>query len=273
LSADLPLFKKIEFLMKKIISTLTILAGLLTALTAQAAEGVQTIPQVTNEWRGAVTPYIWATTIGGSVAYADTKLASVDYRARDIISNINFAAMLTLEAHHGRLGAMADMVFAKLNAQKSEVLGKPNLSSNTTVEQGIYTFAATYTIHNTKDTYLDGLAGVRVMNVVSRTNLTVTDSVYGSSNSNAKTSTTPIAGLKGRVRLGDSDYFIPFYIDIGGMGQDTEVTTQQMIGIGHAYEWGAATIGFKNFYNRQKSGGITTTQSMSGVVAGLSIKF
>jgi hypothetical protein len=46
-----------------------------------------------------------------------------------------------------------------------------------------------------------------------------------------------------------------------------------MIGIGHAYEWGAATIGFKNLYNRQKSGGITTTQSLSGVVAGLSIRF
>jgi|GEM_PF-621792 hypothetical protein len=262
-----------EFQMKKIISTLTILAGSLAALPVQAAEGVQTIPQVTNEWRGAVTPYIWATTIGGSVAYGDTKLASVDYRARDVISNINFAAMLTLEAHHGRLGAMADIVFAKLNAQKSEILGKPNLSSNTTVEQGIYTFAATYTIHNTKNTYLDGLAGVRVMNVVSRTDLKVADSVYGASNSNAKSSTAPIAGLKGRVRLGDSDYFIPFYIDVGGMAQDTQVTTQQMIGIGHAYEWGAATIGFKNLYNRQKSGGITTTQSLSGVVAGLSIRF
>lgn len=111
------------------------------------------------------------------------------------------------------------------------------------------------------------------MNVVSRTDLKVADSVYGASNSNAKSSTAPIAGLKGRVRLGDSDYFIPFYIDVGGMAQDTQVTTQQMIGIGHAYEWGVATIGFKNLYNRQKSSGITTTQSLSGVVAGLSIRF
>jgi hypothetical protein len=259
--------------MKKIISALTFLAGSLVYLPAQAAEGVQTIPQVTNEWRGAVTPYIWATNIGGSLAYGDTKLASVDYHARDIISNINSAAMVTLEAHHGRLGAMADLVYAKLGAQKSEVLGKPYLSADTTVEQGIYTVAATYTLHNTTNTYLDGLAGVRVMNVVARTDLKVADSVYGSSNSNAKTTTSPIAGLKGRVRLGDSDYFIPFYIDVGGMGQDTEVTSQQMVGIGHAYEWGAATIGFKNLYNRQKSDGITTTQSLFGVVAGLSFRF
>ena len=259
--------------MKKILALLFILVSPAATLTVQATEGVQTIPQVTDAWRGAVTPYLWATNIGGSLAYGETQLASVDYRARDIISNINIAAMLTLEAHHGRLGAMADMVFAKLNAQKSEVLGKPNLSSDTTVEQGIYTFAATYTIHNTKDTYIDGLAGVRVMNVVARTDLKVADSVYGSSNSNAKTSTTPLAGLKGRVRLGESDYFIPFYIDVGGMGQDTEVTSQQMVGVGHAYEWGAATIGFKNLYNRQKSGGITTTQSLFGVVAGLSFSF
>jgi hypothetical protein len=73
--------------------------------------------------------------------------------------------------------------------------------------------------------------------------------------------------------LGDSDYFIPFYFDVGGMANDTEVTSQQMIGVGHAYEWGAATIGLKNLYNRQKSGGITTTQSLFGVVAGFSFKF
>lgn len=48
-----------EFQMKKTISALTLLAGSLAILPAQAAEGVQTIPQVTNEWRGAVTPYIW----------------------------------------------------------------------------------------------------------------------------------------------------------------------------------------------------------------------
>ena len=224
--------------MKKIISALTIFAGSLATLPAQAAEGVQTIPQVTDQWRGSVTPYLWVTNVGGSASYGETKLASVDYSARDIISNLNFAAMMTLEAHHGKLGAMADMVYSYLGVQKSEVLGKPNLSSNTTVEQGIYTFAATYTLHNTKDTYIDGLAGVRVMNVVTKTELKVADSVYGSGNSIAKTSTAPIAGLKGRVRLGESDYFIPFYVDVGGMGQATEVTTQQMIGFGRAYEWG-----------------------------------
>jgi hypothetical protein len=259
--------------MKKIISALTVLVGSLAVLPAQAAEGVHTIPQVTNEWRGAVTPYIWVTNVGGSVAYGERKLASVDYHARDVISNLNFAAMLTLEAHHGRLGVMADMVYSKVSGQKSEVLGKPALSSNTFAEQGIYTFAATYTIHNTKDTYLDGLAVVRVMNLVTRTDLKAYDSVYGSSNSIATTSTTPIAGLKGRVRLGESDYFIPFYSDVGGLGQNTEVTTQQMVGIGHAYEWGAATIGMKYLYNRQKSGGIVTTQTLFGVVAGLSIRF
>lgn len=259
--------------MKKIISALTILAGSLATLPAQAAEGDHAIPQVTDEWRGSITPYLWVANVGGSAFYGDTKLASVDYSARDIISNLNFAAMMVLEAHHGKLGAMADMVYSYLGVQKSEVLGKPNLSSNTTVEQGIYTFAATYTLHNSKNTYLDGLAGVRVMNVVTKTELKIADSVYGSGNSIAKTSTAPIAGLKGRVRLGVSDYFIPFYVDVGGMGQATEVTTQQMIGVGRAYEWGDATIAVKNLYFRQRADGITTNQSMFGLAAGLTFKF
>ncbi len=259
--------------MKKIISSLIALIATFATLQTHASETNHAIPQVTNEWRTSITPYLWLTNVGGSVSYGDTKLASVDYNARDLLSNLNIAGMLTLEAHHGNLGAMADLVYSKLTFQKSEVLGQPALSSNTTAEQGIYTFAATYTLHNTKDVYLDGLAGVRVMNVVTRTDLKVVDSQFGASNSLAKTSTAPIAGVKGRVRLGDSDYFIPFYLDVGGLGQDTVVTTQQMIGVGHAYEWGDATIGLKNLYNRQKADGFTTTQSLFGVVAGLSFKF
>ena len=259
--------------MQKIIGLVIIALSSLVVLPIQAADDVATIPQVSDGWRGSVTPYLWLTNIGGTVNYGETKLASVDYNARDILTNLNIAGMLTLEAHNGHLGAMADMVYAKINYQKSEVLGKPALSSNTTVEQGIYTFAATYTVHNTKNVYIDGLAGVRVMNVVTRTDLKVPDGPYGPSNSLARSSTTPIGGVKGRVRLGESDYFIPFYFDVGGMGQDTEITTQQMIGLGHAYYWGDATIGLKNLYNRQKTDGFTTTQSLFGVMAGLSFKF
>jgi len=259
--------------MKKFLTSATLIAATLVALPTHADEVSHAIPQVTEGWRGSFTPYLWLTNVSGSAYYDQTKLGAVDYSSRELLANLNFAAMFIAEAHNGRVGAMADVVFSKITAQNSYVLGMADVSSKTSVEQGIYTLAATYTLHNTNNVYIDGLAGVRVMNVNARSDINVADGPFGTSKSKATTSTAPIAGVKGRVRISDSDYFIPFYVDVGGMGQATEVTTQQMIGIGHAYEWGDATIAFKNLYYRQRADGITTNQSLFGLAAGLTFKF
>jgi hypothetical protein len=259
--------------MKKIILPILITISSFVALPTHAAEGVQVIPQVTDGWRASVTPYLWMVNVGGSATYDQTKLGSVDYNARDILANLNFAGMVSAEVHNGHLGAMADVVFSKISTQSSYVQGVIDIGSKTSVEQGIYTVAATYTLNRTDNLYIDGLAGVRVMNVVARTELNVADGPFGASKSIATTSTTPIAGVKGRARISDSDYFVPFYFDVGGMGQATEVTTQQMIGFGRAYEWGDATIAFKNLYYRQRADGFTTNQRLFGLAAGLTFKF
>jgi hypothetical protein len=259
--------------MKKIIALLVILVSPFAPLAAQTTETSHAIPQVSDTWRASITPYLWLTNVSGSAYYDQTKLGSVDYRAMDLLGSLNFAGMMIGEVHHGRLGVMADIVYSKITAQKSYVQGVIDLGSKTTVEQGIYTVAATYTLNNTNNVYIDGLAGVRVMNVTARTEINVDGGAFGVSKSNATTSTTPIAGVKGRLRISNSDYFIPFYFDIGGMGQATEVTTQQIIGFGHAYEWGDATIAFKNLYYRQRADGITTNQSLFGLAAGLTFKF
>jgi integrase len=69
------------------------------------------------------------------MVYADRPGIVAVYGKAFADANINIAAMLTLEAHHGRLGAMADMVYAKLNAQKSEVLGKPNVKQDSLLRE------------------------------------------------------------------------------------------------------------------------------------------
>jgi hypothetical protein len=89
------------------------------------------------------------------------------------------------------------------------------------------------------------------------------------------TSTTiadPVVGLKGRVRISDSDWFIPFYADVGG-GGSSQVTTMAFVGIGRAFEWGDAVFGVKNLYFQQKNQGITTNTDLFGVALGVGFRF
>jgi hypothetical protein len=259
--------------MKKIIASLIVLFSPLATLPVQAAETAKAIPQLTEGWRGSITPYLWLTNVSGSAYYDQTKLGSVDYSAAALLSNLNFAGMIIGEAHYGRLGLMADVVFSKVTANKSYIRGAADLESKTTVEQGIYTVAASYTLHNTNNVYIDGLAGMRVMNVNFQTDLKAANGVVGSSKAKTTTSTAPIVGVKGRVLISDSDFFIPFYLDVGAMGSATDLTTQQIIGVGRAYDWGDATIAFKNVYYKQSALGITTNQNLYGLAVGVTFKF
>jgi hypothetical protein len=105
------------------------------------------------------------------------------------------------------------------------------------------------------------------------TSIAVQGTPLGLSKTKNTTTTDPIIGLKGRVQLGASDYFMPFYIDVGGGSSNTEITSQQMIGVGRAFAWGDTTLGIKNLYYKQKVNKVTTDQSLYGVTLGVTFKF
>jgi hypothetical protein len=53
-----------------------------------------------------------------------------------------------------------------------------------------------------------------------------------------------IVGAKGRVRLGDSAWFVPYYADVG-TGQ-SDLTWQAMAGVGYAFSWGDVTAAYRH---------------------------
>ena len=258
--------KKLTVLMASVV------VALWSSLSAAQDKPVA-IPEVSEGWRGSITPYIWLTNISGSVYYDQTRLGGVNYGSSQLMSNLNFAGMVTGEAHKGNVGFMADLVYSKISPQKSFVIGQSDIGSRTTIEQGIYTLAGTYTLYNTKNAYVDGLAGIRVMTTNSTTDLNVIDVPYGTVKAKSKTITDPIVGMKGRVRIDDTDFFIPFYLDVGGGTQDTDLTSQQMLGVGRAFEWGDVTLAFKNLYYKQKMNSVTTNQNLFGGAVGVTFKF
>jgi hypothetical protein len=85
--------------------------------------------------------------------------------------------------------------------------------------------------------------------------------------------TNPIVGVKGRYKLGDSDYFVPFYLDVGGGVDGTQITSQGILGVGKAYDWGDLMLVFNDVYYQTKSKNTTSNLNFYGAALGVSFKF
>jgi len=232
------------------------------------------IPQVSNEWHGSISPYMWGVNVTGTLYYNQSTLGTVTMGTGQLLQDLNIGGMLFGEIHKGDFGVMADLFYAKMTLNKSSVVGQADLGSKTTVETGIYTLAGTYTLHNTSNSYVDALAGVRILALNATTNISIGDTPYSAVAKMSSTSVDPIVGIKGRFRIADTDYFVPFYADVGGGSSSTQVTSQQILGVGKAYEWGEATLAFKNLYYKQKSQSSATADlNMYGVLVGATFRF
>ena len=235
---------------------------------------IQTVPQVDNNWRFVVAPYLWLTRVSGSVYYGGSEIGSSTISAGNILSHLNFGGMVELEAHKGDFGVIADIIYANLGNTASKPVGpRVNAAADTTVTQLVYTVAATYTVAKSADVYTELLLGGRVVQLDSKTKFSINgETPRDMAVSASTTSADPVVGLKGRVRISDSDWFIPFYADVGG-GGSSQVTTMAFVGIGRAFEWGDAVFGVKNLYFQQKNQGITTNTDLFGVALGVGFRF
>ena len=260
--------------MKKTALIAATLFSAFTSLNVYAQDKPVAVPQVANEWRGSISPYLWGVNVNGSLYYDQSKLGTVSMGTGQLLQDLNVGGMLFAELHKGHFGVMADLFYAKMTLNKSSVVRQVDLGSKTTLETGVYTLAGTYTLHNTNNSYVDALAGVRVLSLNTRTDISIGDTPYNAVAKMSSTIADPIVGVKGRFRIADTDYFVPFYVDVGGGSSNTEVTSQQLLGIGKAYGWGEATLAFKNLYYKQKiQSNASADLNMYGVIVGATFRF
>ena len=232
----------------------------LFALAFAAGVGAQTVnpmPKVSDDWRFSATinawaPQSWTTTTVGSLSKSDSSSIS------DNLSSAGGFAQLTGEAHKGNWGLMADLVYWQMlgNGSRTRHIAKTNDSIyegvNGKVTQTILTLAGTYTAHHSNSLYLDGLAGVRyisstsVLDATTKFNVDGTVVASNTKNLSSVTQTTdPVIGFKGRARISDTSWFVPFYADIGKGPGSNNGTWQTLIGVGNAYSWGDITLAYR----------------------------
>jgi hypothetical protein len=249
-----PIFMKIKYTFIKSSLALFVLAFAMGA----GAQTINPMPKVSDDWRFSVSinawaPESWTTTTAG-------KLSKSTYSS--ISDNLNSAggfAQLTGEAHKGNWGVMADLVYWQMLGSGSKTRYAPSRDDaslyagvNGKDTQTILTMAATYTAYNSTSLYLDGLAGVRYITSTTTLDATAKLALDGTTIASATkypsaTNQTmdPVIGFKGRARIADTSWFVPFYADIGKGPSSNNGTWQTLIGIGNAYSWGDVTLAYR----------------------------
>jgi hypothetical protein len=264
-------------LLTKILCVLPIALATPMAL-AQGSADASPIPKVSDEWRFEVTPYLWGTGIRGTVNLNDSAAKSADMSSSNVLSDLKSGAMIAAEAHKGKWGIMGDLVSATLQNSGSVPVrtpdGRATLGDKVTVQQTILTGAFSYTLANTKNAYVDALLGVRAIDVTATLDLTVEGTSIKRSISKKTSTVDPIIGAKGRYRIADSTWYVPFYGDIGGGGGTTDLTWQAMAGIGKTFNKVVdASLTYRALYYDMKDGGVLQKTTMLGPQVAVTFKF
>ncbi|BEI41175.1 hypothetical protein PHIN9_11060 [Polynucleobacter sp. HIN9] len=236
------------------------------------------IPAVADQWRFEVTPYLWAPGIKGTMGFDNGLARSADFSSSNVLSNLKSGGMIAAEAHYGRWGIMGDLVSATLqNSGSVPVMtpeGAARVADKITLQQTILTGAATYTFANTKNAYVDGLLGVRAIDVTATLNGILDGTSFQRTISKSTSTVDPIIGAKGRYRIADSSWYVPFYGDIGSGGGTTNITWQAMVGVGKSFgKLIDASLTYRALYYDMKAGGVLQKTTMQGPQIAVTFKF
>jgi hypothetical protein len=262
---------------KKTIQIITSISVLLVSASfANAAEDLSPIPKVSDAWRFEVTPYLWAPGIRGTLGLDSGLAKSAEFSSSNVVSALKSGGMISAEAHHGSWGVMGDLMSATLQKTGSIPVqgGSETLGNKITLQQTILTGLATYTVANTNEAYVDALLGVRAINVTATVNLNIVGTSDRASVSKAISTADPVIGAKGRYRIADTAWYVPFYGDIGSGGGTTNLTWQAMAGLGKTFgSLVDVSLTYRTLYYDMKEGGVLQKTTMLGPQLAATFKF
>ena len=80
-----------------------------------------------------------------------------------------------------------------------------------------------------------------------------------------------VGGVRGRVNLGDSNWYIPYYADVGA--GDSDLTWQLFTALGYSFDKWDVGLGFRHIVFEAGGDSIIDNISMSGPILGASYNF
>lgn len=251
-------------------------------------------------WSFEVAPYVWLPSVNADLRYnlptSGAGTADVKTNADEYFAHLNFAAALAATVRYDRFSVLTDIIYVSADAGSSRVdsvdlvqVGRNpisstlNASGDSTLKTTLWTLAGGYTVADGSWGHVDMLAGFRYLGIEASTNYNVALTLVGP-HGNAGPSFggagrlsgrdniwNGIIGVRGRVNIGQSGVFLPYYVDIGT--GDSNFTWQTFAGIGYQSGWAGVQLGWRYMSYDQGSTRLVQNLSMSGAYLAVNFSF
>jgi hypothetical protein len=224
-------------------------------------------------WTFDLMPYLWMPSINANVNYGlppdlgGTVSASPSVGFGNLVSHLNVGFMGAADARYNQFTVLTDILYMNVGGVAGQFKsvnfpGHPAIPITTSVSSSesmklnavIWTLAGGYTLAEGPWGNFDGIAGFRYFGVDTRVNFSLATSITGPRGNGATFGGVGgvsasgniwngIAGFRGRVRIGDTPFFIPYYFDIGT--GSSNLTWQIASGVGYKLGWADVSLTYR----------------------------
>jgi hypothetical protein len=275
-----------------------LLSAVLAAFLVVLLPFVSAAQSPDDGWHFAITPYLWAPNIDGTLKYDGPQGAggSLDLEVgpNDYLENLDFAIMIAGEVRKGRWSAFTDVIYLDFSDEDSTVksidfINTGRIPVSSSLDAGTessfkgvaWTLAGSYGVLQGNLGRLELLAGLRYFGVEASADWRLTATITGPGGDQVFERTGEVSrsdnlwdgiiGLRGRLNLGGSQFYIPYYIDIGT--GSSEVTWEGMVGLGYGFKWVDILLAYRHLYYDMDNDDLIQEMSFSGPAFGLTFKF
>jgi hypothetical protein len=264
--------------MKLVVKYILVSITLLISAEIFAEESINPIPKISDQWHYSIGVNIW--TPAAWVTSSDEGLSKSMYSSiSDNVKSAQAISFFTAEARKGDWGVLADLVYVKAMNSTGETKNLPSkqkppvsvyMGTNLKAVQSIVTATGLYNLYRSDVLIVDGLAGFRSVSVTNSISANMRLTANGqrfsvSSNpSFTSSSNNGVIGMKGRARIYDTSFYVPFYGDFGKAPGSGANTWQAQIGVGNGYSWGDITLTYRALFFSTQSGGVITKTINAG---------
>lgn len=279
----------------KLSAVKAIAIGAVTIATL-ALPPLATAQESSEGWKFSLMPYAWLPTIKtdlnfGPVLGASHLQSEVSVPPNEWLRDLSMFALVAGEARYGNWLVGTDFIYLHLSDGDSKTKVNNfgpgpvqilNTGTDTSLKAVIWSMVGGYSVVAGPAATVDLIGGFRYLWLEASTDWNLNAALTGpngntvilprsGSVSKSRSVTTGIVGAKGRVKLGESNWFVPFYVDVGGGNSVT--TWQAAAGIGYAYPWGDVRLDYRYMSYDQNGDKLIKDLNLGGVALGVNFVF
>jgi hypothetical protein len=239
-----------------------------------------------EEWQFGLTPYLWLPHVDANLGFETGGSGGSTVEMTDVLKHLRAALFLNAEARKGRWGLSFDLVYCDFSKSSSQVtsivvpgLGVEvplNAGTTTDLTGSMLSLMGSYALRRSSNASFDLLAGVRYTHIAATLDWNFTMSVpevparVGSAETGSDL-WDGVVGVRGRVTLSNSAWFMPLYLDAGT--GTSKFTWQGLFGVGYAFGWGDLLLVYRQLAFDESGAGGLQHLSFSGTALGATFRF